>query len=221
RVVPTIYYSRDGTELVEAVDVFLRRDQGLTSAQVTLRIGSHHLTQLLNSDRDFGEHKLEFDVPDSAWNGGEIEITSSGHTDRYPFQAAPARKWTLLLAPNVHLDIGYSDYDSKVAEIQSRAVDEAVAMVQQNPDFRFNLDGSWIVDQFLQGRSQSQRDRLVQLVKENKILVPAAYASNFTGFATVENLIRSLYFSKAFARRHGTAFDFSLINDVPSYSWSY
>ncbi|MFN7994931.1 MAG: polysaccharide lyase family protein [Bryobacteraceae bacterium] len=221
RVVPTIYYRRRGTEFLEVVDVFLRQDQVRTGTQAMLHIASHRLTQPVASDREFGEHKLEFDVPDSAWTGGEVVITSSGHTDRYLFQASPAKKWTLLLAPNVHLDIGYSDYDSKVAEIQSRAVDEAVAMLQQNPDFRFNLDGSWIVDQFSQGRSPAQRERFVQLVKENKILVPAAYASNFTGFATVENLIRSLYFSKAFARRHGTAFDFSLINDVPSYSWSY
>ncbi len=221
QVVPTVYYKRRGKEIVEVVDVFLRLNQSLSKAHASLILGQRRFTQPCALDRDFGEQKLEFEVPESGWTGGEVEVTSEEHSDRYPFRASPAKKWTLLLAPNVHLDVGYSDYDSKVAEIHSRAVDEAVAMIYDNPDFRFNLDGSWIVEQFLEGRSDQQRERFLQLVKERKILVPAAYASNFTGFATLENLIRSLYYSKNFSRRHGTAFDFSLINDVPSYSWSY
>jgi alpha-mannosidase len=221
-VVPTIYYKKQGGQLCELVDVFVRSTESLRRATATLTLGRQNFFRTLNTDREFGEAKFEFEIPESAWNNrGEVAVDLDGRSQETGFQAIPAKKWTVFVAPNVHLDVGYSDYDSKVAEIHTRAVDEAIAMIRENPSFRFNLDGSWIVEQFLNGRSEQQRNRFLQLVKEHKLLIPAAYSSNFTGFATIENLIRSLYYSKSLARENGTAFDFSLINDVPSYSWSY
>src|SRR5262249_38744915 len=108
-----------------------------------------------------------------------------------------------------------------IAELQSRTIDEAMGLIDQHPEFRFTLDGSWIAEQFLKGRSEAQQERFFRFVREKKITVPANYASPFTGFAGIENLIRSLYFSKRFAQEHGTGFDTALISDVPSYSWSY
>jgi hypothetical protein len=221
-VVPTIYYKKQAGQVCELVDVFVRSEESMRHAGATLTFDGRHFSRSVELDREFGEARLEFEVPESAWaDHGEVAIQLDGRTQTTAFQAAPAKKWTVFVAPNVHLDVGYSDSDSKVAEIQTRAVDEAIAMVHDNPAFRFNLDGSWIVEQFLHGRGAEQRDRFLQLVKDRKILIPAAYSSNFTGFETVENLIRSLYYSKSLARETGAPFDLSLINDVPSYSWSY
>jgi alpha-mannosidase len=221
-VSPTIYYRRSGDHLDELVDVVFSSKKMPRQARVTIILGSHKFSLSFDRSRDFGEQKLVFAIPESQWkDNGEVEIESGGHSERFPFQARPARKWTVLLAPNVHLDVGYSDYVPKVAEIHSRAVDEALAMVQNNPAFRFNLDGSWVVEQFMNGRSEEQKARFLQAVKDRKILIPADYASNFTGFSGVEGLIRSLYYSANFARKNATPFDFSLINDVPNYSWSY
>lgn len=219
---PSIYYKRGGSGLVELADMYVRLGRRFSSARATLVLGDRKFSQNLTSDRDFGEQRLEFEIPETVSAGnGEIVIEQEGHTHHVPVLWRLAKKWTILVAPNVHLDVGYSDYDSKVAEIHSRTVDEAISMIDGNPEFRFNLDGSWVVEQFMKGRSEEQRSRFVELVKEKKILIPAVYASNFTGFQTIESLIRSFYFSKNFAQHHQTEFNFSLINDVPSYSWSY
>jgi len=221
-VLPTIYYQRSGGQLNELVDVYLSSSRMPTNARVTLILGQRKFPLSYQLDRDFGEQKLQFAIPENHWTeDGNVEIESGGHAERFPYHAKQARKWTVLLAPNLHLDVGYSDYVPKVAELQSRTVDEAIAMVQQNPAFRFNLDGSWIVEQFMNGRSDEQKARFLEAVKERKILVPAVYASNFTGFSSLEGLIRSLYYSADFSRKYGTPFDFSLINDVPNLSWSY
>lgn len=221
-VLPTIYYQRTGGQLNELVDVYLNSSKMPRNARVTLILGPRKFPLSYQLDRDFGEHKLQFAIPENQWTeDGEVEIESGGHAERFPFHAKQARKWTILLAPNLHLDVGYSDYVPKVAELQSRTVDEAIAMVQENAAFRFNLDGSWIVEQFMNGRSEAQKARFLEAVKQRKILVPAVYASNFTGFSSLEGLIRSLYYSADFSRKYGTPFEFSLINDVPNYSWSY
>lgn len=221
-VVPTIFYRRVGEQLDELVDVYVSSQKFAKDMRAVLLVGKSRFPISQHLDRDFGEQKLEFSIPDTEWrDDGEVLIESGHRQKRFPFHAPAARKWTVLLTPNVHLDVGYSDYVPKVAELQSRTVDEAMDMVQRNPSFRFNLDGSWVVDQFMKGRSEEQKARFLNAIKERKILIPAAYTSNFTGFSNIECLTRALYYSANFARRHGTAFDFSIINDVPNYSWSY
>ena len=220
-VEPTVYYKQSGGRVSELVDVFLTNTSHAARSNVTLKLGSNRFTMPLDSARDFGQQRLEFEVPETDWNDdGEVQTENGAQNHQFPFHAQRARKWTILLCPNVHLDVGYSDYVSKVAEIHSRAVDEAMSMVRENPQFRFNLDGSWIVEQFLKGRTAEERHAFFQLVRDRKIFIPAVYASNFTGFSSIENLIRALYYTKKLSRERGVPFDFSLINDVPSYSWS-
>ena len=133
----------------------------------------------------------------------------------------PAKKWNLLVVPHVHVDVGYSDYQEKVAEIQSRELDEAMELIHAHPDFRFSPDGYWSVRQYLAGRSEEQQKQLFQMVKDKKIFVPTVEASLLTGFPALETLIRSLYPAFEFNQKYGGDADYANITDVPSYSWSY
>jgi hypothetical protein len=119
------------------------------------------------------------------------------------------------------LDVGYTDYQAKVAEAQSRTIDEAMQMIQDHPDFRFSVDGFWSVRQFLAERTDEQKELLFQAVKDKKVFVPNVEASLLTGFPTLETLIRSLYPAFEFNQKHGGAGNYVDITDVPSYSWSY
>ena len=100
-------------------------------------------------------------------------------------------------------------------------LDEAIQLIHSHPDFRFSPDGYWCVEEFLAGRSQAERDRFLQMVREKKILIPAQEGSLLTGFASLEALIRSLYSAFEFSQKYGGPFDYANITDVPSYSWSY
>jgi hypothetical protein len=221
-VIPTVFYKSQGDRLLEVVEVGIRFGERPRRGRVVLTVGKQSFTRDFQLDRDFGEHQLDFEVPEfPAGTPGSVELTLNGRTQRFPVRLDPAKKWQLFVVPHEHLDIGYSDYQAKVAEIQSRVIDEAMDMIREHPDFRFTLDGYWVAQQFLAGRSQEQREKFLKLVRENKIFVPAPSASNATGFATVENLVRSLYGSYGFTQRHGGSFDHSIITDVPSYSWSY
>ena len=135
--------------------------------------------------------------------------------------STPAKKWTLFLVPHIHLDVGYSDYQPKVAAIQTRTVDEGIDLAEQNPGFCYSVDGSWVLDQFMNTRSAADQLRAIAAMKKGQFFVPAQYAELLTGFPTAETLIRSLYASAQFSRLHGTPFNYANITDVPSYSWSY
>jgi len=219
---PTVFYRQSGDALTELVDIYVRSNQPLEHGHVTLKLGGQEFTRELSSKRDFGEDRAEFAVPEFA-PGTTAEVTTKigGETQHFPVTVSPAKKWTLYVVPNEHLDVGYTDYQAKVAEVQSRVLDEAMQLIDSHPDFRFSPDGTWCVEQFLAGRSPRERDRLLQFVKEKKIFVPPQEASLLTGFASLEVLIRSLYSGFQFNRKHGGNFDYANITDVPSYSWSY
>ena len=219
---PTIFYKSTTGGLTEQVDVFVTFAERPRHAQVDLTVGEQKFTQRMEVDRDFGEQKLEFDVPEFAiTRKASLILRSDGRVRRLTQDLAPGKKWNVFVVPHEHLDIGYTDYPPKVAEIQSRVLDEAMDMIQRHPDFRFTVDGYWCIEQFLAGRSKKQSADLLELIRQGKILVPAQYASILSGLPSLENLIRSFYPSFRFSRETGTGFDNAFLTDVPSHSWSY
>src|SRR5882762_3151626 len=222
-VVPTIFYKRRGQALVELVDVFLRLGELSRCSDVSLVLGNHRYSQTLESGRDFGEYLLRLEVPEfSAPIQGELVLCDT--VMMRSLQTEPvvsAKKWRIFMVPSSHLDIGYTDYQPKVSEIHARMLDDVIQAIHDRPDFRFEPDGFWVVEQFWKSRNQEEKRKFLQLVAEKKIQLPAQYANLLTGSASLETLIRSLYPSHRFFTDHGGDFNYAAITDVPSYSWSY
>ena len=223
QIVPTIFFRQQQAEVDEVVEAFIRHDSRIQGdSSVDLEINGKHYHQALHGGQDFGEEKLDFlvsEFPDQARSQLSWEV--NGHREHLEQTIDPKKKWTIFLVPHIHLDVGYSDYQAKVASIQGRALEEAMEMTALQPDYRFSTDGSWNLEQFLKTYSPTQRQRLITAIQNKQIYVPANYANLLTGFPAAETLIRSLYPSANFSREHGTPFNYASITDVPSYSWSY
>ena len=194
QALPTIFYTQKEGGLAELVDVYVRHNSPSLRGQAVLTLGQAKYTAKLAPGWDFGEQMVEFAVPEfPAGSKGEVAISLGGHSRRFPVTLDPAKKWNFFLVPHTHLDVGYTDYQAKVAEAQSRTLDEAMQMIHDHPDFRFSPDGFWCVRQFLAERTEEQKQLLFQAVKDKKIFVPTVEASLLTGFPTLETLLRSLY----------------------------
>ncbi|MFL6428691.1 MAG: glycoside hydrolase family 38 C-terminal domain-containing protein, partial [Acidobacteriaceae bacterium] len=221
RIEPTIFFRTvDGT-LQEALDVIVRSDG--TAAETAIVTAKEKRAMLkLDQAIAWGEQKQRiyipaFDQPAHA----TTEITVGGKTEHVAQDLQPAKRWTLYIVPHIHLDIGYTDYQAKVAALHSRAIDEALEMFAAHPDFRFSLDGMWPLEQFMNTRSPQQQERAFAALKSGQLFVPAEYCNLLTGFASTEVLIRSLYPSAAFDQRHRLPLNYANVTDVPSFSWSY
>jgi len=220
-LVPTIFYMRHGKELVELVDIYLRHNGPVRQGEVSLLVGTNKYSVDL-SKKEFGEQMVELSISECTRPmKGVVTVKINGRSHRFPVVLNPAKRWNLLVVPHVHLDVGYSDYQAKVAEIQSRELDEAMELIHAHPDFRFSPDGYWSVRQYLAGRSEKRQQQLIQMVKDKKIFVPTVEASLLTGFPALETLIRSLYPAFEFHQKYGGEANYANITDVPSYSWSY
>lgn len=222
-VEPTIFFRQKDGRTGELVDVFIRSaSQMKAGAGVDLAINGKNYRETAPGNQDFGDEKLTFllaDFPKDAH--AQLTWEMKGHRRRSDEIINPQKKWTIFVVPHIHLDVGYSDYQAKVAAIHSRDIDEALDMIAHHPDFRYSLDAEWDLDQFFKTHTAADRARAIKAIQDGKIYVPAQYANLLTGFPTAETLIRSLYPSADFSREHGTPFNYANITDVPSYTWSY
>lgn len=226
-VVPSIFYRQAGSGLKEGglnevVEVYAGFARMPARSEAQLTINGKTLRTTFASAEEFGEQRLEFQVPE--WTGtihGELKVGGPENTYSFPLDLTAARKWTLFIVPHEHLDIGFTDYPEKVAELHAESIDGVMEIQKQVPDFRWTLDGYWVAEKYLEGRTEERRDQFVRALREGKIVLPPEYANQQTGTASLEGLFRSLYDSHRFAAQHGFATGAAHITDVPSYSWSY
>jgi alpha-mannosidase len=219
---PTVFYREKGGQTREIVEVTVTSVEKLATGTVELAIGKNRLQATLLGDDDFGQERLEFEVPEfSAPSLANVTIHAAGKTYRSSMTVTPQRKWTIFFVPHAHLDIGYTDYQAKVAELQSRNIDKLLAFLPKNPGMRFSLDGSWVMQNYFATRGEDARKQFLQYVHAGKIGVPAQYANLLTGYSSLEELIRSLSYAHEMRRAEGVPFDYANITDVPSVTWSY
>ena len=216
---PTIFYHQTAVGLTEVVDAFVRFAQPWKDETVDLQIDKKHYSARLLAG-DFGEQRVSFDVPEfSKTIKAQVRTISSKHA--IEVSLTPKRKWTIFVVPHTHLDVGYTDYQGKVAETQARVLTQAGNLIQEHPDFRFSMDGSWNLEQLLNTRSKAKQDEILSLIRTGKMAMPAQYVNLLTGYTSLETLYRSLYTSKSLSRTYGLPFEYANITDVPTYSGSY
>jgi alpha-mannosidase len=219
-VEPTIFFRQSKNGLTEIVDAYFRFLKPWTAGTAELEIAGKGYQAKL-SGGEFGEERVSFDV--SEWTGAvQAKLRVSG-SSKPPIvlSLSPQRKWTVFVVPHTHLDVGFTDYQGKVAETQARVLTQAADLIRQYPDFRFSMDGSWNLEQFLDTRPESKRKEILDLIRSGKMAMPAQYCNLLTGYASLETLYRSLYQSKELAIRYGLPFQYADITDVPTYSGSY
>jgi len=218
---PTVFYKEHSDKFFEVIESTIRINRKIRTGSVQLEMNGHRYSHRLSTKPDFGEQLIDFEIPE--WTGeakGIIKV-KAGTTHKFSFAISPARKWTIDVVPHTHLDVGYTDYQGKVAEVQARVLEQAAQLIREHPSFRFSMDASWDMQQLLETRSKSKQDEIVDLIRQGKIAVPAQYCNLLTGYASLETLYRSLYFTKSLSRKLGIPFDYANITDVPSYTGSY
>ncbi len=220
-VEPTVLYTGKDP-LREQTHVTVNLPGKIRTGTLVFTVGRQQFEARLSTEQDFGQQRFDFGVLEfPSATPALVTLRIEGKIQKFPIILEPKRKWTIFVTPHQHLDIGYTDFQSKVAEVQNRGVDKLLDQISHYPEMRFSLDGSWIVQQYLATRNEAAKKNLLALVREGKIAVPAMAASLLTGYASLEVLIRSASYAYSLHQEYGLPFEYTTITDIPSYSWSY
>lgn len=222
---PTIFYQPSHDGLHELIETFPCFSTLPAKGTMVLALAGTQWRQefSVGEHEEFGERRIEFSVPE--WTGTVPATLTFEGSSKSPYikaELAPAKKWTVLVVPHEHLDVGFTDYAAKVAELHSQSVDDAIGIMQKRPEFRWTLDGTWVASQYLAGRSKAAQERFIDYVRKGDVVIPPEFANQHTGNASLEGLIRTFYSSHNLARKYDLPkMEAAQTVDVPSYPWAF
>lgn len=218
---PTIFYRHAGTGLRESVVLRASAMRPLGHGSATVTLAGHAYSCKLDSDYDFGDAACAVEVDEFQ---GSVPAQLSVRTGAGPvskdLKLAAARKWKLFLAPQMHLDMGYTDFRPNSYEVHARNIDQIVDALETHKDFKFNPDGAFIWSDYWQYRNPPRRERALALLRENRLTLPAQLFTVNTGLTSQEELFRLFYDSAGFAKSHGISINYANQTDVPAHVWA-
>jgi hypothetical protein len=179
-------------------------------------VGYPPVTSSIDVPHRFGDVNARLEVPclDAPTEGTAI-VRGGTFYRRTDVRFRPSRKWTLHIFPHVHLDLGYTDAQAKVVELHSRNVDRAIGLCEADPDYRFTIDGSIVLEHHARTRAPRETRRVQELLSEGRIAVNRLRLLFLSGVASRDEIIDSFddVFSRGSASRRCAH-----LTDVPSYS---
>jgi hypothetical protein len=216
---PTIFFRRRGEQLKELTQVVLHHLRPLWKATATLKVSGASITGESAGGYDFGEEVIELEAPALAGPAPyELGVEVGGETHRFQGELRPEKRWRLFAAFRIHNDIGYTDLQPNVEELDTRNLDGVLGIIARFPFYKFNLETGWLVENYLRSRKAARAQQLMALAAHNQVGINALYLNLMSGLCTGEELHRSLYFTKSLQRKYGVPLKFACLTDTPSHT---
>jgi len=137
----------------------------------------------------------------------------------------PVRRWTVYLLPHSHVDIGYTQLQSKVEADHWRFYEQAIEAARRTADyppgcqFKWNVEVLWATDGYLRQASPEKQQEFIDAVRKGWIGLDALYGNELTALCRPEELVRLVDYAQRLSERCGVAIDSAMITDVPGYTW--
>lgn len=151
------------------------------------------------------------------WEDGHVTV---------PFLHKPARKWTVYLVNHSHTDVGFTHKPSDVARIHNKNLDraieycEATAEWDEASQFRWMVETTWQVQNYLRERPDKWIVRLARQLQAGRIEIGGIYLGHYFDLLGHEELVQCIRFAGVFSQRFGVPVKTAMISDVPGSTWA-
>ena len=214
------FFDRDG-KLYQRARLSLTSLQPVSDVTFRVRIGNRSHDFAVESD-SWGAVVEDVEIPEITEPADAVFEIRKGNDVLVSRTMAvkPARKWTIHVVPQAHVDVGYTDLQEKAMDVHRKSNDLAVELVAKHPDFVWSVESSYVLNDWLKTRPQRLIQHFFELSRNNRIEIGAIYGNLLTGLLSDEEAFRSLYFSKKLQDTYGSDFRSATLTDAPSHIWS-
>lgn len=128
---------------------------------------------------------------------------------------------TVYFVPTTHHDLGYTHLIEDLFPEYVKYYEAVLTACDRTADYppeaqyRYTVEEFWSLDYFLHHTTEEKREKLGRYVREGRIEISAVYANLIDGICSPEELARSLYPAKAFARSLGVELRSAALTDMP------
>ncbi|MHB8524072.1 MAG: glycoside hydrolase family 38 N-terminal domain-containing protein [Limisphaerales bacterium] len=221
RVEPTVFFRKTNGKLVEICQLLVPFHQRFANGTATIQLGRQRVSHSFNSaDCDFGLLAEPVELPAITQpTEAAIDLTLDGQSQHTTHEFRPAKQWKVYICPKVHNDVGYTDLQPHVNELDNRNTDTVLDILARYPFYKFNFETAWLVDNYLDCRTPFYRQLFFSWAAKGRATLNALYLNLMTGVCSGEELYRAMYFTQRLHREHGSNFDFACLTDAPSHTW--
>ncbi|MBZ5563627.1 MAG: hypothetical protein LAP13_14555 [Acidobacteriia bacterium] len=221
RLEPTIFFRKAANGTNEVCRLFVPFDKPFKRASAVVTVGREKFAKSFsNPGFDFGVLAEAIEIPAPAGPSKAIvKVFLDGRAQVVTQDFLPARQWKLYICPKVHNDLGYTDIQPHIDELDTRNTDTVLNILPKYPFYRFNFETSWLLENYLKSRPPEYRDPLLEQMRQGRAGVNAFYFHLLTELCSGEELYRSLYFAHRLHREYGVNFNSACLTDVPSQTW--
>jgi len=222
---PTMFLVKRGGKIKQVVKLSVELTPGASEATWSARV----LTAT-DADEDIGaplkpnllgvaETDLEVDEVKSPTTL-RVTVKCAGQEKTATCEIKPQRHWRLYVQPSSHIDVGYTDWQERVAVRHNENMSLALDLCKKYPDFVWNTEVAWPEDNYLSLMPKERRDEFIKYARAGQIGCQAIYGNMLTGICSHESFIRDLYYAHNVARQYGIPFDMAVSSDVPTQVWT-
>ena len=155
-----------------------------------------------------------------------VTIRLKGQTYMARCIVDPAREnWQVYVLPHSHVDIGYTNTQSKVLKLHMENIDESIELAKKTADypkearFKWTTEAIWVVDNYLAQADDAKKERFWDAVKKGWICLDGAYGNINTSMTDSRQLMEMFAKSQKLAKAHGLEMFSMFQGDVPGASW--
>jgi hypothetical protein len=215
-------WRREGEHTRQVILVEANLPQNIHEAMLTLTaVGTQDVVSLKREPGQFGalyaRAHLNLQAEDDCIHA---RLVAEGRTITSAHRVKRWRRWTLQILPHIHLDIGYTTHPAEALAIHQHNLTTAVGLAEQNPDFRFWVEGSVILNRVLEQADPVLATKILAAMERGQLYVSPFFATPHAAASSSEELLRSLDWSEGPGRRHAGELRAATMVDVPSYTGS-
>ncbi len=213
---------RDGERIVQVLEVGIDYPGDSGSTEISLSGEGPTLHRL-----SLGWNAIELKIPSVDGESSiPIDIRIDDRTtERHHLWVRPVTHRRISLLAHSHNDIGYSDVQTTVLDIQLQNLRDALRLIEKTKDypegsrFKWNVEILWPIDSLLVRASEADRKAFLGAVRDGSIGLNALYVNPLTGIARPEVLMHLMDFARELNETYGISISTAMITDIPGTSW--
>lgn len=173
-----------------------------------------------------GYNKLNYPAyaPDFIGHDNVLIIIPGKDTVLTPVKLNPVKNYIFNIIHHSHNDIGYSNLQPEVEEIQNRNIRDAIGWIN-NPAHAiqkpvWHIESLWAVENFLRTASPIEEKQFAIAVKKGQLVLSANYVNILTGLCQPEELNWVMEYAKQLEKKYGFHISNAMITDIPGITRS-
>lgn len=224
---PTIAYLKYQGESRRMVRLIFKNGKNYQQAEIS--VSFNNLTEKINIPANKqGAESLEIPLPGipvTKATQATVSIGINHQTYTARCIVEPSRSWNIYVLPHSHVDIGYTNTQSKVLKLHLDNIDESIALAEKTQHypvaarFKWTTEAIWVVDNYLALANQEKKNRFWDAVKKGWISLDGAYGNINTSLTDSRQLMQMFAKSQKLAKEQGLEINTLFQGDVPGASW--